>query len=87
MADEAADEARGAHPGIRFEFSDLIPDGKIMVPMECGDGFVLALRRGEEMTPDLIAALNRALAHIVGNGLLNQSGGDTEVPPHPEEDA
>ncbi|MFC5144226.1 hypothetical protein [Streptomyces aureoversilis] len=81
MADEAADRKRAS---ARFELSDLLPDGEVIMPLERDGEFVMLVRRGQ-MTPEVVSEINKRLEHIVGNGLWEQRWGGP-CTPHPDKD-
>ncbi|MEU5426930.1 hypothetical protein AB0H73_15180 [Streptomyces olivoreticuli] len=83
MAAEAAD---GPRTTARFKLSDLLPDGEIVMPMERDGEFVMLVRAGH-MSPEAVAAINKQLEHIVGDGLWVQKWDGPCPPPLPDGEA
>lgn len=56
----------------RIVLSDLVPDGRCMVPVERPDEVVLVIREGE-MSPALVDELNRHFEHAEHVGLWTRT--------------
>lgn len=63
-----------ARARARFEISDDLPDGMIVVPVERAGEIVWLVRRGE-MTDELIEQVNDTLTHVTRHGLWGQNWG------------
>lgn len=68
----------------RYEFSDLVPEGESVIGMEREGQFVMFVRPGE-MSPACMAAINKHLEHLIGNGLWTQRWSG-QLPPHPADE-
>jgi len=61
-------------PAAWYELRDDLPDGEVLVPVLTPRGTIMAVARGH-MSEELCAELNRALAHLIGNGIWQPGDG------------
>ncbi|MFJ5675004.1 hypothetical protein [Streptomyces sp. NPDC093097] len=65
-------------PAARFEISDDLPTGIVLLPIERRGEVLWLVRRGH-MTPELCESLNAHLTHITRHGLWEHNwGGSVE---------
>lgn len=66
-------------PQARYVFTDDLPDGEVIVPIQTKSGdLIFPIRRGE-MTERMLAGLNETARHVLGVGLVRIS--ENENPP------
>ncbi|AZM54132.1 hypothetical protein DMA15_17440 [Streptomyces sp. WAC 01529] len=53
-----------------WEFSDALPDGEVLLPVQTDQGLIMAVRRGH-MSEELLVELNKVLEHLIGTGRWN----------------
>ncbi|MGW0537852.1 hypothetical protein [Streptomyces sp. NPDC003032] len=53
-----------------WEFSDALPDGEVLLPVQTDQGLIMVVRPGH-MSEELLVELNKVLEHLIGTGLWN----------------
>jgi hypothetical protein len=75
------------HPAKAWwEFSDALPDGEVLLPVQTDQGLIMAVRPGH-MSEELLTELNKVLEHLIGTGRWNPGeDGETgeEAPDDPQ---
>ncbi|MBT2508876.1 hypothetical protein J7I98_23905 [Streptomyces sp. ISL-98] len=72
---------------LRFELSDLVPEGSGVVRVQRQDETLLVVRPDEPLTPALTAEINRHLAHGHARVLgAEPSSFEEPARPHPSSD-
>lgn len=69
---------------VWFFFSDDLPDGELLVPIENEHGLAVAVRRNKGMDQPMLDRLNEVADHVVGVGLVQLGVGSSKPPERKE---